>query len=278
MKIAILTDSAYDGKATDFKDLHVIPLMITTEDGKSIYDDEKLDKETFYKMLDEQQLKTSQTTPGDMMKKWDELLESYDQVIFAGISSGLSGQFNTFRMLSETEEEYKGRVFVCDTQGVSIVLQHLIKRIAFWIAENKTGFEILELVKGYSKNSTTFIIPKNLETLKRGGRISPGAAALAKMLKIIPILRYNGQIDKEGTARTFKKALIESLDIIKKECKGIKEIDLTCSKLSLEDKEMVEEIIKSQGLTIGLNAELTNVISAHTGPGTVAVVGWKAGK
>jgi fatty acid-binding protein DegV len=67
MKIAILTDSAYDGKATDFKDLYIIPLMITPEDGNQIYDDSTLNKDEFYKLLDSQSLKTSQSAPGDMM-------------------------------------------------------------------------------------------------------------------------------------------------------------------------------------------------------------------
>ncbi|WP_031542121.1 DegV family protein [Mesoplasma photuris] len=274
MRIAILTDSAYDGKASSFKDLYVIPLMITTEDNQSIYDNDDLSRDEFYELLSKQGLKTSQTTPGDMMAMWDKLLVDYDQVIFAGISSGLSGQFNTMRMLSETEEAYKGRVFVCDTKGVSIVLQNVIKNIAFWIAENKTGFEILELVNELSKNFTSFIIPKNLETLKRGGRISPAAAGLAKMLKIVPILRYDGSIDKETTARTFKKAIHESLNLIKKQHKGIKKIDLAYSRLDEIELETIIEMIESEGLKVNLCSELTKVICAHTGKNTVALVGW----
>lgn len=91
------------------------------------------------------------------------------------------------------------------------LLKKTVKQIAFWIAENKTGFEILELVKEYNNNFTTLIIPKNLETLKRGGRITPTAAALARMLKIIPILRYDGTIDKEDTARILQEHLKEQL-------------------------------------------------------------------
>ncbi|AUF83362.1 DegV family protein [Mesoplasma syrphidae] len=275
MKIAILTDSAYDGKASDFKDLYIIPLMIAPEDGNQIYDDDSLNKDDFYKLLDSQSLKTSQSAPGDIMAMWDKLLVDYDQVIFAPISSGLSGQFNLARMLSETEEAYKGKIFVCDTKGVSIILQTVIRHIAFWIAENKTGFEILELVKELSSKFTTFIIPKNLETLKRGGRISSTAAALAKMLKIIPILRYNGSIDKENTARTYKKAIAHALNIIKKECKNIKVIDVAYSRFDQEDLDLIVKLIHDEGLTIGLYSELTNVICSHTGRETVALVGWR---
>ncbi|WP_027063323.1 DegV family protein [Mesoplasma seiffertii] len=275
MKIAILTDSSYDGRIDEYKDLHLVPLIINTEDGREILDDNNLAKDEFYDLLDSQLLKTSQATPGQLMKVWDDLLVNYDQIIYLPISKGLSGQFANARMLSETEEAYKGKVFVCDGNNVSIITQKTVKQIAFWIAENKTGFEILELVKEYNGNFTTFIIPKNLETLKRGGRITPTAAALAKMLKIIPILRYDGTIDKEDTARTFKRAIKEALKMIKKECHGVKVIDVAYSRFNSEDFEMILKIIADEGFKVDTMSELTNVIISHTGRETVALCGWK---
>lgn len=278
MKIAILTDSSYDGKQTDFKDLYVIPLMITKENGEQIYDDEKLTKDQFYELLDSQVLKTSQTIPGDMMKLWDKLLQEYDQIIFACLSKGLSGQFNTYRMLSETEDAYKGKVFVLDTNGVSIIAQHQIRNIAFWIAENKTGFEIMELNKQDSENFLGFIIPKSLDTLKRGGRIKPAAAALSKILKITPILKYDGEIDKAAVARTFKKAIHEAIGMLKKEFKGIKKVDIAYSRINPEALALTKEMIDKEGLKINLEAEMTNVISAHVGRDTIAIIGWREEK
>ncbi|ATZ18570.1 fatty acid-binding protein DegV [Williamsoniiplasma somnilux] len=275
MKIAILTDSSYDGKEKDYKDLYVIPLMISKQNSEQIYDDGNLSKDAFYEMLDGEALKTSQTLPGDMMKMWDKLLSEYDQVIFSPISKGLSGQFNTYRMLSETEEAYKGKIFVADTNGVSVVAQQQIRNIAMWIAENKTGFEILELAKLHSQKFVAFIVPKTVETLKRGGRIGSSAAALAKMLKIVPILRYDGEIEKEQVARTFKKAILESIAFLKKECKGIKKIDLSYSRTPDETITFVKSLIEKEGLKINIESELTNVICAHTGRETIALVGWK---
>lgn len=275
MKIAILTDSSYDGKLTDYKDLYMVPLMITLENGKQRKDDHTLSKDAFYDLLKKQKLKTSQTVPGDMIKVWNKLLKEYDQVICAFLSKGLSGQFNTYRLLSETDEKYKGRVFVTDTNGVSIVQQHMVKSIATWISQNKTGFEILELVKQESEKFFGYIIPKNLETLKRGGRITPAAANLAKILKIVPVLTYDGTIDKAFTARTFKKAVIEAVIGIKKEIKGLKSVDLTYSRTNDENVALVKEIIEKEDLEINLEAELTNVIVAHTGGDAFAIIGWK---
>ncbi|AVP49718.1 DegV family protein [Williamsoniiplasma luminosum] len=278
MKIAILTDSSYGGNLKDIKDLYQVPLMITEENGGQIPDDENLTEERFYELLESQALKTSLTVPKTMLDMWDHLLKEYDQVIFAGLSKGLSGQFSTYRMLSETEDKYKGKVFVIDTNGVSIILQHLVKNVAIWIAQNKTGFEIMELILKKHDKFTAFIIPKNLDTLKRGGRITPAAAALAKMLKIIPILRYNGQIDKQATARTFKKAVLESLELIKKERKGVKEIDIAYSKMNPETMELIELLLDKEGFKINMMMKLPKVVASHTGTETVALIAWERGE
>ncbi|AJK51685.1 DegV family protein [Mycoplasma capricolum subsp. capripneumoniae] len=275
IKIAVLTDSSFDGKVSDYQDLYVIPLMIVTQDNQTYYDDENLSKDKFYNLLNTQVLKTSQASPGDMLKMWDELLTKYDQVVFLPISKGLSGQYNTFKMLQQTEEKYENKVFVCDTSAVSVVMQEVVNKVFMWIKENKTGQEISELVEKLADDFLTYIIPKNLDALKQGGRISPAAAALAKILKITPILKYDGSIDKQSTARTFKKALKESLNLLKEQIQGLKTIDISYSRTDEKTLEMIKTIIKEEQLEIRLESELTNVIASHTGTDTIALVAWK---
>ncbi|QIN47362.1 DegV family protein [Mycoplasma capricolum] len=275
IKIAVLTDSSFDGKVSDYQDLYVIPLMIVTQDNQTYYDDENLSKDKFYNLLNTQVLKTSQASPGDMLKMWDELLTKYDQVVFLPISKGLSGQYNTFKMLQQTEEKYENKVFVCDTSAVSAVMQEVVNKVFMWIKENKTGQEISELVEKLADDFLTYIIPKNLDALKQGGRISPAAAALAKILKITPILKYDGSIDKQSTARTFKKALKESLNLLKEQIQGLKTIDISYSRTDEKTLEMIKTIIKEEQLEIRLESELTNVIASHTGTDTIALVAWK---
>ncbi|QVJ95243.1 DegV family protein [Mycoplasma mycoides] len=275
IKIAVLTDSSFDGRVSDYKDLYVIPLMIVTQDNQTYYDDENLSKDKFYNLLNSQVLKTSQTTPGDMLQMWDDLLTKYDQVIFLPISKGLSGQYNTFKILQQTEEKYENKVFVCDTSAVSVIMQEVVNKVFGWIKQNKTANEICDLVSYLANDFVTYIIPKNLDTLKQGGRISPAAAALAKILKITPILKYDGSIDKQSTARTFKKALKEALSLLKEEIKDLKTIDISYSRTDEKTLELIETIIKEEQLEIRLKSELTNVIASHTGTDTVALVGWK---
>jgi len=70
MKIALIIDSASGIKNTqDYKDLYLVPLMITKENGEQVADDENLSFDDFYELFDSELLKTSQSIPGEMMKK-----------------------------------------------------------------------------------------------------------------------------------------------------------------------------------------------------------------
>ncbi|QHX36962.1 DegV family protein [Spiroplasma sp. BIUS-1] len=270
MKIAILIDSSCGIKDTEgFNDLHCVPLMITTDDGNQIADDKDLHSEEFYKLNDSQLLKTSQSIPGVMLQKWDELLKEYDEVICLLLSKGLSGQYNTFRMFSQ-EDEYKNRIHVIDTNGVSIIIKRQLELVKKLIKEGKKAQEIKEIIEEHYNKTVGYIIPKSLDQLVRGGRISKAAAGLAKVLKITPILKYDGEIDKEGKTRTFKKAVEEAIQLIKTNNPNNTVIDIAFSRTDEETLEIVKNVIEKENLEIGLFDEMPNTITCHTGRETFA--------
>ncbi|ALD66784.1 DegV family protein [Spiroplasma cantharicola] len=273
MKIAVITDSSCGiNDISSIKDLYLVPLMITKEDGEQIADDELFKANDFYNLNDSQLLKTSQSIPGIMMEKWDELLKDYDQVVCLLLSKGLSGQFNTCKMLSN-EDNYKGKVFVVDTNGVSIILKKQVHWVLQLIKEGKNGQEISDIIEKANKDFRVFIIPKSLTQLVRGGRISKAAAGLAKFLKITPILKYNGEIDKHGKTRTFKKAIEESLTGLK-HFSNKDTIDISYSRVDEETLNMVKETVIKFGFKIGFLDEMPNTITCHTGRETFALGIW----
>ncbi|WP_338984828.1 DegV family protein [Spiroplasma endosymbiont of Diplazon laetatorius] len=274
MKIAIITDSASGvPNINEVKDLYLVPLMITKEDGTQIADDELFKPDSFYELNDSQLLKTSQSIPGTMMTKWDELLKEYDQIVCILISKGLSGQYNTCKMLAQ-EDEYKGKVFVADTNGVSTVLRTQVE-IALKLAnEGKNGQEIEDEINKSNDKFSLFIIPKALDHLVRGGRISKAAAGLAKFLKITPILKYDGKIDKHGKERTFKKAIEEVVRILK-EFGDDQFVDVSYSRIDEEYLDIVKTAIEKAGLKVRLYDEMPNTITCHTGRETLALAAWK---
>ncbi|ASP27916.1 fatty acid-binding protein DegV [Spiroplasma corruscae] len=275
MKIAIVIDSSTGIKNTsDYKDLYLAPLMITKENGEQIADDEKFTQEEFYKLYDAEMLKTSQTVPGDMMKLWDELLKDYDQVLCLLLSKGLSGQYSTCKMLAKSDE-YIGKVYVADTNGVSIVLKRQLLKALNLVNEGKNASDILEVIEQENQNFNVYIIPKKLDQLVRGGRISKAAAGLAKLLKITPILKYDGTIDKESKTRTFRKAIDNAIDLLKKHHPDVHEIDVAYSRCGDDTLKMVKDSIIKNNYKIGLFDEIPNTITCHTGEETFAIGVWK---
>lgn len=102
-KITILFDSSAGIKKHEMKEnWYKVPLLLNVENGQEYEDDEaSISEDLFYEILEKKVIKTCQTPPGVMLNKWDELLESYDLMVCAFISKGISGQYENAVMLSK---------------------------------------------------------------------------------------------------------------------------------------------------------------------------------
>ena len=117
--IAIVTDSNSGITQAAARELGVrvlpMPFYINEE---LFFEDVTLTQEAFYQRLAEDaDISTSQPAPGDVTGLWDELLESYDQIVYIPMSSGLSNSCETALMLAA---DYRDKVFVVDNQRISI--------------------------------------------------------------------------------------------------------------------------------------------------------------
>ncbi|AOG60223.1 hypothetical protein SHELI_v1c02680 [Spiroplasma helicoides] len=266
-KVAIIIDSASGVKdLSKYKDTYLVPLLIVKENGSSIDDDENFGAEQFEPLFEEQILKTSQCITGVMLEKWDNLLKEYDHIICLLISKGLSGQYSTFKVISQSDEYgYKGRVHVVDTNGVSMILERQVMLAQKLLGMGKTVEETCQIIEDKYANIKGYIIPRKLDQLVRGGRISKAAAKMAKMLKITPILSYTGEIDKEGKTRTFKKAVATALDKVLTHLPKNYVLDVTYSKCDSELLNDVIKLIEERNIKIGLAVPMPYTIVCHTG-------------
>lgn len=275
--VALIIDSSSGINKDELKkyeDTYLLPLLLNFPDGSEVEDDEDIISfNEFYDILEHQVIKTSQIPMGKILSTWNELLKKYDNIVFVGLSKGLSGQHENISMLAQGEE-YKGKVFIIDTDGVSQLLVYMIDIIYSWIKEGIELTEFQPRINVIKTKFSAFIIPKSLETLKRGGRITAAAASLASLLKITPILRYDGRINKFDKTRTFKKAVSAAFGQIKKERQNWKNIILLHSKTDKETLDEVYQIITDACAIITSTYILANVIAAHTGPNTVILVCW----
>ena len=205
-KIAIVTDSnsgITQGQAKEIG-IHVLPMPFMI-DGETFYEEITLSQEAFYqKLAQNADISTSQPSPESIMQLWDELLKENDEIVHIPMSSGLSGSCQTAVMLAQ---DYDGKVHVVNNQRISVTQ----KRSAFDALElakaGKSGSEIKEILEADKFNSSIYIMIDTLYYLKKGGRITPAAAALGTLLRLKPVLQIQGEkLDAFAKARTVNQA------------------------------------------------------------------------
>ena len=281
MKIAVVTDSNSGITQAQAKEMGVavlpMPFMI---DGETYYEDITLTREQFYQRLkDNADIATSQPTPDSILKMWDKLLKEYDQIIHIPMSSGLSGSCSTAMMLAG-EDEYEGKVFVVDNRRISVTQYQSVKDAQMLAAMGMDGTQIKKRLEETAADSVIFITVDTLKYLKKGGRITPAAAALGTLLKIKPVLIILGEkLDSFAKARTMKQAKTMMMNAIQKELDG-RLHDSECrnchlaiahtdnEEAALEFKKEVEERLPNADVYM---APLSLSIACHIGPGSLAV-------
>ena len=281
MKIAVVTDSNSGITQAQAKEMGVavlpMPFMI---DGETYYEDITLTREQFYQRLkDNADIATSQPTPDSILKMWDKLLKEYDQIIHIPMSSGLSGSCSTAMMLAG-EDEYEGKVFVVDNRRISVTQYQSVKDAQMLAAMGMDGTQIKKRLEKTAADSVIFITVDTLKYLKKGGRITPAAAALGTLLKIKPVLIILGEkLDSFAKARTMKQAKTMMMNAIQKELDG-RLHDSECrnchlaiahtdnEEAALEFKKEVEERFPNADVYM---APLSLSIACHIGPGSLAV-------
>lgn len=205
-KIAIVTDSNSGITQAEGKELGVTVLpMPFFINGELFLEDISLTQDEFYKKLQEDaDISTSQPTPGDVMDMWDELLKEYDEIVYIPMSSGLSGSCETAMSLAA---DYEGRVVVVNNQRISVTQEQSVKDAMVLRDSGKSAEEIKEILEREKFESTIYITVDTLKYLKKGGRITPAAAALGTVLNLKPVLTIQGEkLDAFAKVRGWKAA------------------------------------------------------------------------
>ncbi len=277
-KIAIVTDSNSGitqemGKSMG---IHVIPMPFFIN-GALFLEDITLTQEEFYKRLGENSdISTSQPSPGEVMECWEELLKEYDEIVHIPMSSGLSSTCHAAQSLSQ---EYEGKVYVVDNQRISVTQKQSVEDAIVLRDTGKSAAEIKEILEAEKLQASIYITVDTLKYLKKGGRITPAAAALGTVLNLKPVLQIQGEkLDAFSKVRGWKAAKRTMLKAIEKDLKErFSEVEedmvlgmaYTCSKE--EAQEWKQEIAeKFPGYEI-VEGPLSLSVACHIGPGAMAV-------
>lgn len=277
-KIAIVTDSNSGitqemGKSMG---IYVIPMPFFI-DGELFLEDITLTQEEFYKRLgDNSDISTSQPSPGEVMECWDELLKEYDEIVHIPMSSGLSSTCHAAQSLSQ---EYEGKVCVVDNQRISVTQKQSVEDAITLREAGKSAAEIKEILEAEKLQASIYITVDILKYLKKGGRITPAAAALGTVLNLKPVLQIQGEkLDAFSKVRGWKAAKRTMLKAIEKDLEErfseVREdmvlgMAYTCSKE--EAQEWKQEIAEKFPEYEIVEGPLSLSVACHIGPGAMAV-------
>lgn len=218
MKIGILTDTNTGLFAEDekkYEGLHIMamPFMIN---GENYFEGINLTHEEFYeKLKSDAEIFTSMPAIGELVDKWEELLNVYDEIVYIPMSSSLSMSCQTAINFSR---DYEGRVFVVDNQRISVTQKQSVLDALKMAKEGKSGAEIKEYLENTKQDSSIYIMVDTLKYLKRGGRITPAAAMIGTLLKLKPVLQIQGgKLDSFAKTMNERVARQKMIDAMKKD-------------------------------------------------------------
>lgn len=278
MKIAYVTDSGTGKSISEMAKDGIVSIPLQVSDENNTYQDmENLSKQDLINLLKEgHAFKTSQPSPGIIQECFESLKQQGVDLIYAvPICNGLSGTISTMTTIAQSLDL---NIITVDTYVTAVVQEYLIKRIKKAHEEGINDLEIQLITNEIIDSCNTLIIPENLDQLIRGGRMTPLAAKLGKLLKIAPVLQINkstsGRIDTLQKVRTFRKALEKAIDQMEND--GINQSDdwyiaiahvNNISEAQSLYRKITERFPKAEVEVI----ELCSPVAAHTGLGAICL-------
>ena len=278
-KVAIVSDSNSGITQAEAKELGIIILpMPFFINGETKYEEVDLNQDEFYELLSEDaDISTSMPLVGNVIDTWDELLKEYDEIVHIPMSSGLSGSCETAMMLSQ---DYDGKVQVVNNQRISVTQRQSVMDAVGLAEKGFSAEEIKNILEREKMESSIYIMVNTLHYLKKGGRITPAAAAFGTLLKLKPVLQIQGEkLDAFAKARTVKQAKGMMIEALKSDFENRfhdpegKNMHLEIAyTYDLEAAEIFKKEVQEAfpGLDITMNP-LSLSVSCHIGPGALAI-------
>lgn len=216
-KVAIITDSnsGITQEAAEKMGVYVLPMPFYIE-GELFLEGITLSQEEFYeKLKSDADISTSQPAPADVLELWDKVLQEYDQIVHIPMSSGLSASCETALALAR---DYEGKVFVVDNQRISVTQRQSVLDAKVLAERGMDGGQIREILEDMKLDASIYITLETLKYLKKGGRVTPAAAALGTILNLKPVLQIQGEkLDAFAKARGKLKAKKIMLEAVHKD-------------------------------------------------------------
>lgn len=279
-KIAIVTDSNSGITQEEGRRLgvSVLPMPFYINDVMYLEGITLTQEEFYEKLKNDEAISTSQPSPAEVCGLWDNLLKEYDEVVHIPMSSGLSASCETAMALAR---DYDGRVQVVDNQRISVTQRQSVLDALVLREAGRTAAEIKEKLEEEKMESSIYITLETLKYLKKGGRITPAAAAIGAVLNLKPVLQIQGEkLDAYAKVRGKKQAKKVMLKAIREDWEGrfgkYVEAGEMCLQMAYTGNKEEAEEFKEEVQAVFPGADihmdpLSLSVACHIGHGALAV-------
>lgn len=271
--IQIITDSSslYTPEEAREAGFEAVPLCVYI--GDSHERDLLLDMNQYYAKIDQGLLPTTSQPPlGDVLEAFEAYKDS--EIIDIAMADGLSGTYQTACGAREMSD-HKERIHVFNSRTLCGPHRYMVQTAQKMKESGATAQEILTWLREAADNTESFLIPQDFSFLKRGGRLTPLAAATGSVLKLKPIMKLTKdgkRLDKFGIKRTMVSAAQSIIDNLREKQLGSNHILYISHGNAPDDAAKISALFRNtfQNLEVRI-LDLSAAFVAQGGPRCVAI-------
>lgn len=275
-KIALITDSAcdIDDETVDRYHIHILPFKIIYT-HKEYTDKVDITSKEIYDHMKEEIPKSSQPAMEDIEGVYRKLeAENYTHVIAVVISSGLSGTYNAFKIVSEKFNHIK--TYICDTKSTSVCEGILLKKCGELMKAGKSFESIVKAIPEMKQKLHFFFVFGTLEYARKGGRIGKISGTIGELLDIKPIVGFDeeyGQCFTHTKVRGKNRSLNKLVELGEEIVKGKKcDAYIVHGNVEEDAKRIGDMLRQISGIAhVYLIGQISAIVGVYSGPGTVGV-------
>lgn len=273
--VHIITDSSslYTPEDARLSGFESIPLCVSI--GGSDHRDLLLDMGEYYEKIRLGMLPTSSQPPlGDVIDAFESHAGSDSRIINISMADGLSGTYQTACSAREMMK-HKDRITVFNSRTLCGPHRYMVQKAQKMKEDGRSFQEILDWLEQASQDTESFLIPQDFSFLRRGGRLTPLAAATGSILKLKPVMKLTAdgkRLDKFSVKRTMSSAAESIIQYLKGKKLDRKHILYISHANAPEDAKKIKAMFEQAFAELEIHIlELSAVFVAQGGPQCVAV-------
>lgn len=246
--------------------------------GEELFPDENMDMHEFFEAMRNGEVPTTAAiNVQNYIDYFTPYFEKGEDILYVSFGTPFSHTFEAMNIaIEQLKAEYPSVRFEWfDTKCISMATGIIVYAAAKLYREGKSIDKIVSVLKDIAPKANCLIAVDDLVYLKRGGRVSTVAAAVATMLNLKPILR----IPEDGVLEVYQKKMgrKQSIQFL---------VEEVCSQAVMTDRypivvlhadcneecdRVIEKIKSARPDADVWKYEVGPVIGAHCGPNTIGI-------